>query len=438
MQASLETLGQLERRLNISVPVEQIDAEVNNRLVRAARTVRIQGFRPGKAPMKVVAQHYGAQIRDEVMGETIQMSFGSAVREQNLKVAGYPRFEPQHTDDGDAAAQFRFSAVFEVYPEITLGDLSGAELEVPATEVTDAEVDKTIDILRKQRTSFKAVTDRAVQAGDRVIIDFKGTLDGVTFEGGTAENYAVWLGQGQMLPDFEAAIIGTKDEETKSFDMTFPEDYHGKDVAGKAVTFEIKVKSIAEPLVPEIDSEFAKVLGVEDGDVSKMRAEVRKNVEREVKRRLLARTKENVMQILLDANPIEVPKALVQLEIGRLQQQTANDLSARGIDPAQMQLPPQFFEPQAERRVKLGLILGEVVEANALTAKPEQVRAVVEEFAESYEDPQEVITWYYASADRLEGPESLATEENVVQWAKAQAKVVDKTLSFDELMGNRQ
>ncbi|MFO1380739.1 MAG: trigger factor [Chitinivorax sp.] len=437
MQVSLETLGQLERRLNISVPFEQIDAEVNNRLVRASRSAKIQGFRPGKAPMKVVAQHYGAQIRDEVMGETIQSSFGNAVREQNLKVAGYPRFEPQTGADEDKAL-FKFSAVFEVYPEFSLGDLSGTELEVPNVEVTDAEVDKTIDILRKQRTTFNAVTERAAQANDRVIIDFKGTLDGVPFEGGTAENYAVWLGQGQMLPDFETAIIGTRDEETKSFDMTFPEDYHGKDVAGKTVTFEIKVKSIAEPAMPEIDGEFAKLLGVEDGDVSKMRAEVQKNVEREVKRRLLARTKENVMQALLEVNKIEVPKALIQLEIGRLQQQTANDLAARGIDPGQMQLPTQLFEQQAERRVALGLILGEIVKANDLTAKPEQVRAVVDEFAESYEDPQEVVSWYYASPERLEGPESLATEENVVQWAKTRAKAVEKTLSFDELMGNRQ
>ena len=437
MQVSLETLGQLERRLNISVPFEQIDAEVNNRLVRASRSAKIQGFRPGKAPMKVVAQHYGAQIRDEVMGETIQSSFGNAVREQNLKVAGYPRFEPQTGADEDKAL-FKFSAVFEVYPEFSLGDLSGTELEVPNVEVTDAEVDKTIDILRKQRTTFNAVTERAAQANDRVIIDFKGTLDGVPFEGGTAENYAVWLGKGQMLPDFETAIIGTRDEETKSFDMTFPEDYHGKDVAGKTVTFEIKVKSIAEPAMPEIDGEFAKLLGVEDGDVSKMRAEVQKNVEREVKRRLLARTKENVMQALLEVNKIEVPKALIQLEIGRLQQQTANDLAARGIDPGQMQLPTQLFEQQAERRVALGLILGEIVKANDLTAKPEQVRAVVDEFAESYEDPQEVVSWYYASPERLEGPESLATEENVVQWAKARAKAVEKTLSFDELMGNRQ
>ena len=437
MQVSLETLGQLERRLNISVPFEQIDAEVNNRLVRASRSAKIQGFRPGKAPMKVVAQHYGAQIRDEVMGETIQSSFGNAVREQNLKVAGYPRFEPQTGADEDKAL-FKFSAVFEVYPEFSLGDLSGTELEVPNVEVTDAEVDKTIDILRKQRTTFNAVTERAAQANDRVIIDFKGTLDGVPFEGGTAEKYAVWRGQGQMLPDFETAIIGTRDEETKSFDMTFPEDYHGKDVAGKTVTFEIKVKSIAEPAMPEIDGEFAKLLGVEDGDVSKMRAEVQKNVEREVKRRLLARTKENVMQALLEVNKIEVPKALIQLEIGRLQQQTANDLAARGIDPGQMQLPTQLFEQQAERRVALGLILGEIVKANDLTAKPEQVRAVVDEFAESYEDPQEVVSWYYASPERLEGPESLATEENVVQWAKTRAKAVEKTLSFDELMGNRQ
>ncbi len=434
MQVNLETLGQLERRLNIVVPFAQIDGEVSSRLKRVSRTAKIQGFRPGKAPMRIVEQFYGPQVREEVLGETVQRSFSQAVSEQNLRVAGYPRFEPVAAEG--ESTDFKFSAVFEVYPEVQVGDLSGVEIENPVTAVTEAEVDKTVDILRKQRTSFKAV-ERAAQEGDRVIIDFAGKIDGEVFEGGSAQNYSVWLGQGQMLKDFEAGIIGAKEGETKNFDMTFPEDYHGKDVAGKVVSWEITVKNVAESALPELNEDFAKMLGIEDGDVAKMRDEVKKNVEREVSRRLKARTKEAVLQALIDNAKFDVPNALIQLEVGRLQQQAANDFAQRGIDVANMQLPAELFIEQATRRVSLGLILAELVKHHNLQAKPEQIRAIVEEFAESYEQPEDVVKWYYASRERLEGPEALATEENVVAWVKTQAKVVDKELSFDELMGNK-
>lgn len=432
MQVQLETLEKLERRLSVALPLQNIDAEVGNRLKRVARNAKIQGFRPGKAPMKIVEQNYGAQVREEVLGEQIQLSFNKAANEQNLRVAGYPQFAIAPTED---AAVFKYTATFEVYPEVAVGDISGKEVEKPTVEVTEAEIDKTIDILRKQRTRYNRV-ERAAANGDRVIIDFNGKIDGVEFQGGSAENYPFALGNGQMLPEFEAGIVGMKEGETKPVTVSFPEDYHGKDVAGKTAVFDITVKNVAEATMPEVNEEFAKMLGIADGDVAKMRAEVRKNVEREVKRRLQAKTKENVMQALLDVTPLEVPQALVQLEIGRLVEQAREDMKSRGFDAGSMPFPPELFAEQAVRRVSLGLILAEVVKANELQAKPEQIKAVVAEFAESYEQPEEVVQWYYADPSRLQGPESLALEDNVVAFVFGKAKTVEKAVSFDELMGN--
>jgi trigger factor len=432
MQAQLETLGQLERRLDFAIPATDIQNAVDSRLKRVARTARIQGFRPGKAPLKIVAQSYGAQVHEEVMGEQVQAAFASAVQAQQLRVAGYPRFEGKPSTDGT----FTFSATFEVYPEFTVGDLAGKEIERPVLAVTDAEVDKTIDILRKQRTKFERV-ERAAEKGDRVIVDFKGTIDGVAFAGGSSDNFAFQVGEGQMLPEFDSAVMGLKEGESKTFDLAFPADYHGKDVAGKTAQFEVAVKNVAAAVLPAIDADFARALGIEDGDVEKLRAEIRKNVEREVKRRLTARAKEVVMQALLDITPIELPKSLVGLEIGRLIENAKQEMQQRGFDPKDMPFPPEIFEEQAKRRVSLGLILAEVVRANGLQAKPEQIKAIVEEFAESYEHPEEVVKWYYASSDRLEGPEAMALEDNVVEFVFAKAKTVDKALAFDELMGQQ-
>lgn len=431
MQVQLETLSGLERRMSIALPLAAIDAQVADRLKRVARTAKIQGFRPGKAPAKIIEANYGAQVREEVLGEQVQQSFYKAAVEQKLRVAGYPRFEPA---EGDAET-FKFSASFEVYPEIVIGELAGKEIEKPNTEVTDAEIDKTVDILRKQRTRFNRV-EREAANGDRVIIDFKGTIDGVAFEGGSSENFPFMLGQGQMLPEFEAGIIGAKEGETKSVEVNFPADYHGQDVAGKTAVFEITVKNVAAAELPEVNEEFAKLLGIADGDVAKMRAEIRKNVEREVKRRLSAQVKENVMQALIDVTPIDLPKALVDLEVGRLMDQARQDLQQRGMKLQDMPLPADLFTKQAERRVALGLILAQVVEANQLEAKPEQVKALVEEFAESYEQPQDVIDWYYAEAGRLEGPTSMVLEDNVVEFVLGRANVVQKDVSFETLMGN--
>ncbi|TCW30728.1 trigger factor [Gulbenkiania mobilis] len=433
MQVQLETLSTLERRISITLPMAEIDAQVGERLKRVARNAKIQGFRPGKAPMKIVEMNYGAQVREEVLGEQVQQAFYKAVGEEKLRVAGYPRFEPVN-NEGDKET-FKFAATFEVYPEVKVGDLTGKDIEKPVAEVTEAEVDKTVDILRKQRTRYSRV-EREAASGDRVIIDFKGTIDGVPFEGGSAENFPFVLGQGQMLADFETGVTGMKEGETKSVEVSFPEDYHGKEVAGKKAVFEITVKNVAEAQLPEVDADFAKMLGIADGDVEKMRAEIRKNVERESKRRLSARVKENVMQALLDVTEIELPKSLVQLEVGRLIEQARRDLESRGMKVQDMPFPPELFQQQAERRVALGLILSELVEANQLEAKPEQVKAMIEEFADSYEQPEEVVKWYYASPDRLEGPTSMVLEDNVVEFVLSKANVVEKPLAFDELMGN--
>lgn len=435
MQANLETLSALERRLNVSLPATDIDHEVESRLKRLTRTVKMHGFRPGKVPMKVVEQHYGPQVRQEVLGDAMQRSFGEAVRQQNLRVAGYPRFELTPLTDG--AGEFRYSATFEIYPEVKVGDISGAAIERPVLELGEAEVDKTIEIMRKQRASYEAV-ERAAQMGDRVTIDFRGTLDGADFPGSSGSGQQAVLGEGRLLPDFDAAITGMKPGETKSFDVRFPGDYHGREVAGKTARFEVTASRVAAPRLPEVDAAFAKSLGVADGDFGKMRAEIKANLEREVKAKLRSRLRDGVMQALLDATRIEAPRSLVQIEIERLQTGARQELAARGVKMTQdTPLPGDLFEQQATRRVTLGLILGELVKMHLLHPKPEQVRKRVEEQAESFERPEEVVKWFYAAPERLRDIESAALEDNVVAWALGVARVTDKKVDFDELMGRQ-
>jgi trigger factor len=436
MQANLENLGTLERRLNIAVPMEEIHHEVDARLKRLTRDVKMPGFRPGKVPLKVVERQYGPQVRQEVLGETLQRTFGEAIRQQNLKVAGYPRFEPKPL--AQDARDFEYSATFEVYPEVRIGDISNATITRSHLDVGEAEIDRTVEIMRKQRVRYEAV-DRAAENGDRVTMSYNGRIDGVEFQGGKADNQQIVLGEGRLLPDFESQLAGTKAGESKSFELRFPDDYHGKDVAGKTATFDITVSEVAAPRLPEVDAEFAKSLGVADGDLARMRSEIRANLEREVKGRLKARVKDQVMQALLDVTQVEVPKALVESEVERLRELTRQDLIARGIPVRDdTPLPAEMFEKQARRRVNLGLILGELVKMHELHAKPEQVRAAVEEQAQSYEQPQELVRWYYANPERLREIESMALEDNVVEWALKTAKVEDKPIEFDELMGNQQ
>ena len=431
MPPNVENLGTLERRVSMRVPVQDIEKQVDERLKKLARNVKMPGFRPGKVPMKIVAQTYGPQVRNEVLGDAVQKSFTDAVKEANLRVAGYPKIEPK-TDR--AEGMLEFSATFEVYPEVKVGDIAAATIEQPKTEVDDAAVDRTLEILRKQRTKF-AAANRPAKDGDRLTVDFQGTIDGTPFEGGKADNFIFALGEGRMLPEFEAAARGVSVGESKTFTVKFPEDYHGKDVAGKEASFTISVKHIDEPVLPEIDAEFAKSLGVADGDVARMRAEVRANVEREVKKRVEARLKGQALDALLAATPLELPKSLVEMEAQQLVQRAAQDLQARGVKLDQVPLNPQQFEETAKRRVALGLIIAELARAENLQPKPAEVRAMVEQEAQSYESPAEVVKWFYMQPQRLSEMEAMALEANVVKWVLSKAQVKDKDISFDELMG---
>ena len=434
MPATLENIGQLERRLNITLPAVEIDDEVQSRLKKLARSVKMHGFRPGKVPLKVVAQQYEGQVRREVLGDALQKSFGDAIREQNLRVAGYPRFEPMAA--AGSAPQVEFSATFEIYPEIAVGDLSQTAITRSLINIGDAEVDRTLEIMRKQRANFEPVA-RAAALGDKATLDFAGKIDGLEFDGGKGEDVSVILGEGRLLKDFESHVVGMEAGGARTFELRFPEDYHAREFAGKTATFDVKLKQIAEPRLPPIDAEFAKSLGVADGNLDTMRGEIRENLERETKQRISARLKDQIMQALIDSTKIEVPKSLVELEIERMSAAARQDLEARGIKPGAMPIPRDVFEKQAQRRVTLGLILGEVVKANGLQAKPEQVRAMVEEQAQTYEQPEQWVKWFYQAPERLRDVESRVLEDNVVAWALAIAKVEDRPIVFDELMGNK-
>jgi trigger factor len=432
MQTSLESLGPLERRLNMAVPVEEVEKQVDERLKKLSRNLRMAGFRPGKVPLKLVAQQYGPQVRSEVIGDAVQKAFSEAVREQNLRVAGYPRIEPKSGETD--AKSIEFSATFEIYPEVLLGDISSRTIERAALTVGDAEVEKTLQILRKQRRHFHSV-ERPAAMGDRVTADFVGKIDGVEFTGGKASDFVFVLGEQQMLPEFEDGALGLAAGGNRTFELTFPADYHGKDVAGKRASFELTVKSVEEPHLPEVDAEFARSLGIADGDLGRMRTEIKANIEREVKARAQADIKNKAMQALLDATKIELPRALIEMETQRLVQAARADLEARGMKMEQMPIDPSMFEQQARRRVSLGLIIAELVRAHGLEPKPEQVRALVQEQAETYEQPDEVVKWTYSQPQRLSEMENLALEDNVVAWVLGQAKVEDKAVDFDEFMG---
>jgi len=416
----------------MTLPADEIERQVDARLKQLARNVKMPGFRPGKVPMKLVAQTYGPQVRSEVLSDAVQKAFSDAVKEANLKVAGYPRIEKK---DGAAADALEFSATFEIYPEVKVGDISGKTIERPQVAVDDAAVDKTISILRKQRTTF-ASAGRPARDGDRLTVDFEGAIDGNPFAGGSAQNFVFALGEGRMLPEFDAAARGMSAGEEKSFSLKFPDDYHGKDVAGKEATFRITVKSVDEARPPEIDAEFARSLGVADGDVAKMKSEIRGNVEREAAKRIEARVKAQALQALLDATPLELPKSLVEMETQSLMQRAAADLQARGIKPEQMPLQPAAFAEPAKRRVALGLIIGELARTASLQPKPAEVRALVEQEAQTYESPAEVVKWFYMQPQRLSEMEGVALEANVVKWVLSKANVVDKPIPFDDLMGS--
>ncbi|MBK7955007.1 MAG: trigger factor [Candidatus Accumulibacter sp.] len=421
----------LERRVDLSVAIADFEKEVDQRLKRLGKNMKMPGFRPGKVPASIVRQQYGEQARHEALTEALGQSFSNAVSAQNLRVAGTPKIESK---DADSSTHLEFSAVFEVYPEITLSDLAGVEIERAVLEVGPAEIDSTIDILRKQRVRYELV-ERAAATADRVSIDFLGKKDGEPFAGGEGRDYRFVLGEGKMLSDFENAVIGTGPGESRSFEMTFPAEYFSKELAGQSVSFDITVKEVGEPILPEVDADFARLLGVADGDLVKMRAEIEDNLRREVKKRLQAKVTGQVMDALLQANAIEVPGALIHREIERLMQLARDDMEKRGMKVKDLPMQPEWFVEQARRRVSLGLILAEIVKLHDLQAKPAQVKAMVEEAAQSYDHPEEVVRWHYAQAERLGDFEGAAIEANVVDWVLARAKVVDKPVAFAELMG---
>ena len=432
MQATVEQISTLERRIHLAVPMQQIETEVTTRLKDIARNTKLDGFRRGKVPMSIVAKQYAGQVRQEVLGDAVEKTFSEAVRANQLKVAGYPRIEPK--TDAATPDAIEFSATFEVYPEVTLGDISSAKITRSIVNVGDADVDKTVEVLRKQRVEFNSA-DRAAVAGDLVTLDYTGTINGEVFGGGEAKGFRVVLGEGRTLKEFETALMDVKAGDSKSFDVTFPVDYHASELAGKTATFAVEVTDVSAPKLPEVDMEFAKSLGVADGDVQKMRAEIQGNLEREVQNRVNAKVKEQVMQVLLDATQIEVPKSLQDMEMQRLMESARNDMQARGMNVQDVPLSADIFGEQAKRRVSLGLILAEAVHTNGLVAKPEQVRKLIEEFAQSYEDPQEVIKWHQQNPERMQEMESLALENNVVEWVLGKAQVEDQSVAFDELMG---
>jgi len=432
MQATVETISTLERRVTVAVPMQPIEEEVSQRLVQLARTVKLSGFRPGKVPMKLVQQQYGPSVRQEVISNTVERTFGDAVEQNKLRVAGYPSIEPKQSETTD---KFEYIATFEVYPEVVIGDLSSLAIERPIAKVVAADLDKTIEVLRKQRAVFESV-NRGAKKGDKVNISFRTAMDGKEVEGTNGQGVDLVLGEGGRVADFDDNVIGTKAGTTKKFDISYAQDFSNPDVAGKTVSYEVTVNSVAEPKLPEVDAEFAMALGVADGDVEKMRKEIEESLEQEVAKRLRAYLKDQVFKSLVDNVNVELPRALIALESDRLMQTAQNNLQSRGVDIASVVLEPAHFEEQAQRHVKLRLILSELVAKNDLPPKPEQVRAVVDEFAKSFEDPEEVVRWYYADAQRMNEPAGLAMEENVVAWVLERANVKDKKIAFDELMGN--
>ena len=433
MAVTVETLEKLERKMTLTLPLGAIQSEVDSRLKRLARTVKMDGFRPGKVPMNVVAQRYGYSVHYEVMNDKVGEAFANAANAAKLRVAGQPRItESGAAPDGEMA----FDAVFEVFPEVRIADLDSVEVERLSTEVTDSAVDKTLDILRKQRRTFaQRAQDAAALEGDRVTVDFEGKIDGETFSGGKADNFQFIVGDGQMLKEFDAAVRGMKSGESKTFQLAFPANYHGKDVVGKTADFMVTINKIEAAHLPEVNEALAKSLGIADATVEGLRTDIRKNLGREVKNRLLARNKQAAMDALVAKSELDLPNATVQSEVDRMVEGARADLKLRGVkDADKAPIPGDVFRAQAERRVRLGLVVAELVRANELQAKPEQIKAHIDDLAASYEKPADVVRWYYSDNKRMAEVEGAVIENNVTEFVLGKVKVSDKAISFDELM----
>ncbi|RRQ20831.1 trigger factor [Thiohalobacter thiocyanaticus] len=430
MQVSVENSGPLERRMTVEVPAERLDQEVENRLKSMARTARIAGFRPGKVPFKVVRQRYGRQVQMEVASELMNSSFQEALNQEGLRPAGGPRIEPGEIEPG---RNLEFTAVFEVYPEFSLAPLEDIEIEKPVTEISDADIDAMLDKLRRQRATWEPV-ERGAEQGDQVVVDFKGTLDGEPFEGGEGSDMTVELGSGRMIAGFEEGLVGLSPGDEKQLDLTFPEDYHSEALAGKAVKFDVKVKQVSASKLPGIDEDFAASLGVTEGGIEALREEVRKNMERELENARKAVLKDRAFEALIEKNPIEVPAALVEEEVDRLAQDMQNQLGQN----QNLNLPRELFQDKARRRVLLGLLIGEVVKANNIQVDQDRMRTLVENIAAGYEDPEEVLKWYYGNQEAMASVQTLVLEEQVMDWILDQAKITEKPYTFEELIELRQ
>ncbi|HHH38520.1 MAG TPA: trigger factor [Sedimenticola sp.] len=429
MQVSIESSEGLERRMKVELPAEQVNETVEKRLKELARTVRLDGFRPGKVPVSIVRKRFSDQVRQEVFGDLVKSTYFEALTQENLVPAGEPEIEAAEDLSGDTMG---YVAVFEVMPEIEIKDLSGATIRRPVASVSDEDLEKMLDKLRRQRTTWNEV-EREARDGDQVTVDFKGFIDGEAFEGGSAEGVPLVLGSGSMIDGFEEGLLGARAGDKRTLELKFPEDYRVESLAGKDAVFEVEVRKVSEPVLPALDEEFARAFGVEEGGVEALRKEVRANMERELEDKIQSEVKQQAMDALLEAHALDVPKALVRQEAEALQRQARENM-AQGGQASSIELPLELFEEQAQRRVRLGLIIGEVIKANEIEVDKARVRERVERFAAAYEDPAEVIDYYYSNKGQLAPVENLVLEDQVVEWVLEQAGVEEVETDFDRLM----
>ncbi|HFD92229.1 MAG TPA: trigger factor [Gammaproteobacteria bacterium] len=433
MQVSVETTSGLERRMKVSIPAEEVEREVDRRLRSLTRTVKMKGFRPGKVPLSVISSQYGPQVRQEVLNELTQRSFREAVARENLQLASMPRIEPQRTEPGE---DYEYSAIFEVVESFDIAPVKDIKITRPVAEITEEDVDAMVENLRRQRARWQAV-EREAREGDRLLIDYRGTIDGEAFEGNEGKQVPIVLGSGQFIAGFEEQLKGARAGEDRVVEVTFPEDYHARDLAGRQARFDVHVHAVEESVLPEVDEEFVRSFDVPDGSVESLRAEVRRSMEDELAQVIRDRVREQVMDGLLAANPVQLPQAQVEEQINALMNQARENLQRQGVNVGDVELSREMFEEQARKRVALGMLTAEIVKQQNMVADPDKVRAKVESLAAAYEDPDEVMRWYYADRSRLNSVESLVLEDAVVDWVMEHAQVTDEPSSFEALMKGR-
>ncbi|MEB4593598.1 trigger factor [Candidatus Thiothrix sp. Deng01] len=430
MQVSVETTGNIDRKMTVAVPAEQIDKEVDKRLKGMVGRVRIDGFRPGKVPFSVVKKRYGDSVRFEVVEKLLGATFQEAASQEKLRVAGLPEIDLKNMEAGK---DLEYVASFQIYPEVVIAGVETLAITRPVAEITEADLDKMIDIIRKQNQEWVDV-DRAAAVGDMLKVDFAGTVDGEAFEGGAAEDYVVELGAGRMLKDFEDGLLGMKAGDEKTIDVAFPEDYHADNLKGKTAQFKLAVKQVREPAMPEVNEDFIKKFGVESGSVEEFRAEIKKNMQRELDNAIKTQLKQQVMDGLAELHAIDIPNALINDEIRYIRDEFSQNTGSQADN-----MPDELFAPQAERRVKLGLIVGEIIRQNALQRDPARVDAMLEAVAASYEEPEALKSYYRSNRQAMQTIEAAVMEEMIVDWAMEKATVTDEHRDFDSVMNpNKQ